>query len=74
MRFVLTTIKNLVNWTRVKAYLWYGLGQAIALILAQIGANLEAFNLPTWAIVAIGLLISQITKAINQSFEELDVR
>lgn len=55
--------KTLVN--RSKALLW-SIGTMLAPVLVDfISTNMELFNLPSWLVVGLGLVLAQVTKYLN---------
>lgn len=51
--------------TRSKALAW-AVGTMVAPVLVDfVSNNLSLFDLPTWVVVGIGLVLAQITKYLN---------
>jgi len=62
---IITPEKLAVLKTRAIALGWHA-GTMLAPVLANfIAANLDLFNLPNWLVVAIGLVLAQVTKYFN---------
>lgn len=67
MQQQLTFIEHLFNWKRITAFLWLSGAQIGAFLLADITTSISNHTIvvPAWAAIAVGLIISQITKAIT---------
>lgn len=60
------TIKSeLFSSYRFKSFLWRGGAMLVATAITYLGANLELFNLTPQATVIVGLVLGEITKALN---------
>jgi hypothetical protein len=51
--------------TRLKALAWHAAMMAAAIIVSVLIENLSSFDIPGWASVAAGLVLAQLSKAIN---------
>ena len=56
---------------RFKSLLWRTGAYVVVVILNYVATNLELFNLPPEAIVAIAFVAGEITKYINKNLPEL---
>jgi tetrahydromethanopterin S-methyltransferase subunit C len=55
---------------RLASFAWRTGGMVLAYALAAIAENLSIFELPVWATTVIGLVIGEITKAINNRLKK----
>lgn len=63
---------HLINWTRIKSLLWHTAALGASFIIADITTAISNHTLivPAWAAVVGGLLIAQVTKALNNYLSE----
>jgi hypothetical protein len=57
------TKQKLIN--SIKRIGWYGGLQFVAFAINDVLVNADALSLPTYLVVGLGLVLAQITKAIN---------
>jgi len=60
-------LSKLIDWSTVKRVLWYAGSQALVTGIAVLTDQISSLAHPTTATVMIGILLAQITKAINDS-------
>lgn len=65
MLTILNNVKNLFISPRFVSFYWQAGSVALVGLLSLISENLASIGLPDWAVVFTGLVIAQITKAIN---------
>lgn len=63
----ITFIEHLFNWTRIVALLWLTAAQLAAFGLSDLATAISNHTIvvPAWAAIVLGLVISQVTKAVN---------
>jgi len=52
-------------YKRLHALKWHSLMMIAPVLVDFIGTNVELFNLPTWIVIGVGLILAQITKYLN---------
>jgi hypothetical protein len=58
-------VLDLFQSPRFVSFYWQAGSVALVGLLSLVGDNLANLGLPEWAVVFIGLMLAQITKAIN---------
>lgn len=58
-------LSELINSNRLKSFLWRGGAIMIVAGLSYVAENIGQFNLSPEMVVFVGLVIGEITKAIN---------
>lgn len=58
---------QLFSNARFKSFFWRGFAMLMAGGITYLGANLDLFNLAPQTTVIIGLILGEITKALNNS-------
>lgn len=53
---------------RLKSFAWRLGGMVSILVLSEVAANLNLFELPIWISTTIGLVIGEVTKELNNRF------
>lgn len=63
----MTYLSHLINWTRIKSLLWHTGAMIAAYLLADVSTAITNHQLivPSWAAIAVGLIIAQATKALS---------
>lgn len=51
--------------TRLKALAWHVGTMLVPVLVDFVSTNIELFNLPTWVVIGVGLVLAQITKYLN---------
>ena len=62
---ILTNIFNLFQSPRFVAFYWQAGSVALVGLLSLISENLASVGLPDFAVVVLGLMLAQISKALN---------
>lgn len=60
-------VSKLIDWSTVKRVLWYAGSQALVTGIAAITGYISSISEPTTSTIILGLLLAQVTKAINDS-------
>ena len=66
---IFQNILNLFQSPRFVSFYWQAGSVALVGLLSLVGENLANLGLPEWAVVFTGLVLAQITKAINNRKE-----
>lgn len=64
---VLTPENQAILYKRLTALCWSLGTMVVSVGVDFLATNLDLFNLPSWAVVAIGLGLAQITKLLNSN-------
>ena len=62
---IINNIKNLFLSPRFIAFYWQAGSVSVIGLLNLVSENISSLGLPSWGVVAVGLVIAQITKALS---------
>lgn len=65
---LLASVGSFLTSPRVKSFMWRAVMMGVAALLAFVSAHLADFNVPPDAVAVIGLVLGEITKAINDKY------
>ena len=60
-------VADLFQSPRFVSFYWQAGSVALVGLLSLIGENLANLGLPEWAVIGVGLIFAQLTKAISNS-------
>lgn len=62
---ILINLKNLLISPRFISFYWRTGSMAVVALVDLISENITGIGLPTWAIPLVGLVLGELTKALN---------
>lgn len=62
---ILNNLLTLLVSTRLKAFYWMSFYMVVAGFIDLLLQNLTVLDLPTWAVIAVGGLLTQISKGLK---------
>lgn len=65
----MNTFIEVITSNRFKSFYWRGGAMVVVSVLSFTASNLDMFNLSPEIVVFLGLILGEITKAINNSLK-----